>query len=239
MSNPSIPVVLPDLLPGTPHPTLAVLDPQAAAGWLTLAEESAALTVTDATSQAAAEKALVGLHNAAKTIEDRRKALKRPITDLGKAIEACVSSVANPVTKAKQALQGKISDFLMAERAKAEEAAAAERKRLEEEARIQAEKDATELAEIIGAPVEPDQVKVVVPVAAPVAAAPVSSAITMRSVTKLVIDDPAAVPCVVGGVDIRPINMAAVRRLLDAGVDVPGARLVTEEVAAMKRGAGF
>ena len=144
-----------------------------------------------------------------------------------------------------------------AEARAAREAAEKERQRLQAEADAkhaaavaaaeeEARKEAEELARIMGKPVEvekvtiaPPPVVVVEPVkpAAPVVVLQVpKSAVEVRMVPTLEIHDPSAVPVSVGGIELRPIDPAAVKRAIAAGLVVPGAGMVDKPVTAMARG---
>lgn len=139
-----------------------------------------------------------------------------------------------------------------AERRAAVEAAEAERRQLQAEAdakaaeaRAKAEAEAAELAAFLGKPAAEVQVEVpaapVVVIPAPVLAAPttvipapVRSAVTSRQVPVLEITDATLVPAYVAGVELRPIDRAAVRRLMDKGIEVTGARIVMREQDVMR-----
>lgn len=143
-------------------------------------------------------------------------------------------------------------------KAAAERAAAeAERARLQAEAdakhaaevaaaQAKAEAEARELEAVLGKPVEVKVAEVApapkiaafVPAPTPpITAAPVkAAAIQTRRVKKVVIDDERAVPAYVGGECLRPIDSGAVRRALEAGVAVPGCRIVEVEEVGMARG---
>lgn len=221
-----------------------------------LATAAKVLEVTDAATFDAANRILMDMHAAAKAIEARRVELKKPITQLGKAIDSVCANVADPLDVAKRTLQGRVVAYqrkLQAEaeaaRIQAEEKAAAERAKAEmERARLQAEADAKakqeadEMAAILGKPVEPEKVKVEAPKFTPAPTPPITAepvkatAIQTRKVKKLVIDDEAAVPAYVGGQCLRPIDAAAVRRALEAGITVAGCRIVEVEEVVMVRG---
>ncbi len=143
------------------------------------------LDITDAATFDVGNKLLLDSHKTLKDLEAARVALKRPITELGKAIDSVVASVADPLDQAKRSMQGKVAAYqrkLKAEadaaRVQAEERAAAaraeaeqERQRLQAEAdakhaaevaaaKAKAEAEAKELEAILGKPVEAEPVKV-------------------------------------------------------------------------------
>lgn len=221
-----------------------------------LATAAKVLEVTDAATFDAANRILMDMHAAAKAIEARRVELKKPITQLGKAIDGVCANVAEPLDVAKRTLQGRVVAYQRAEQEKADrarreaeekarqerEAAERERQRLQAEADAKAKQEADEMAAILGKPVEPEKVTVEAPTftpapSPPITAAPVkATAIQTRKVKKLVIDDEAAVPAYVGGQCLRPIDSGAVRRALEAGIAVAGCRIVEVEEVVMARG---
>lgn len=217
-------VTLPEpIVAGNGKPMLVVFEAQQGAVWQALADRAAGIQVADADGMKAAEALVVELHMASKAVEARSVALKAPLTQLGKAIEQVVAGVADPVDSAKRSFQGKIAAFVRQEQARAEkarqEAEAAARIAREaaekERARLQAEADAKHAAELAAAQAKAEQ---------------------LRKVKILEISDPAAVPVSVGGIELRPISPAAVRKALDMGLIVPGASVVDGEEVAMARG---
>jgi hypothetical protein len=155
-----------------------------------LTQAAKVLEIVDAATYEAGNGILIRAHATLKALETERVRLKRPITDLGKAIDGVVASVAEPLEVAKKAMQAKVARYAAAEQAKADalrreaeakaqqerEAAERERQRLQaiadEEHRQQvaaahakAKAEAAELEAVLGQPVEA--------VAVAVAAAPV------------------------------------------------------------------
>jgi hypothetical protein len=229
------------------------------------------LDVVDAATHEAGTRMLLESHQALKDLEAARVKFKKPITELGKAIDTVVANLADPLDLAKKSMQGKVAKYEAAEKAKAdairreaEEKAAKERAEAEHErARLQAEADekhrqeiaaaeakakqeAAELAEILGKPVEAKPVEVApapkielpaTPAPAPVAVIEPAkpSAVQVRNIPVLVIDDPKLVPAYVGGQELRTIDRAAVKRAIEAGATVPGARIEMQPQTAMAR----
>lgn len=127
-------------------------------------------------------------------------------------------------------------------------AAEAERVRLQ----AIADQEAKELAEVLGSAPVVEAVKVeAVVVAAPVVAAPVvvkveiaapvtvvppvvKSSVIQRMVPKLVIYEAAIVPAYAGSEMLRRIDEAAVKRAIDAGHTIPGARIEMVPSDAMR-----
>ena len=237
----------------------------------TLATAIRVLDVVDAATHEAGTRLLLESHQALKDLEAARVKLKKPITELGKAIDGVVASLADPLDVAKKSMQGKVAKYEAAEKAKADairlaaeeqarkerEAAEKERQRLQAEAdekhrqevaaaEAKAKADAEELAAVLGKPVEAKPVEVApapkielpaTPAPAPVAVAePVKpSAVQVRNVPVLIIDDPKLVPAYIGGQELRVIDRAALKRALDAGATVPGAHIEMQPQTAMAR----
>jgi ribosomal protein L9 len=214
----------------------------------------AALAITDAATMEAGNGLLMAAHATLKELEAARVKLKKPITELGKAIDGVVAKVSDPLDQAKRLMLGKVSAYQRqvqeeADRARreaeakaaAERAAAeAERARLQAEADAKAKAEADELAAITGTVVQPEAVTVELPKPAAPAPAPVipavpKAAVQTRKVQKVEITDRMLVPVHVGGRVLRPIDERAVMEALKAGAVIPGARLIEVETLAMGR----
>lgn len=111
-------------------------------------------------------------------------------------------------------------------------------------AKAKALEEASELEAILGKPVEavpvvvaPAPVILAAPVTTvvPAVVAPAATAVQRRTVQRVEFIDRMLVPIHVAGELVRPIDEPAIKRLLLAGVVVPGARLVDAEVLAMSR----
>ncbi len=244
-------------------PLLVVFEAAAIGAWQGAAAKASSLIVTDAESLKTADATLVQLHSMAKAIEARRVELKKPLTDLGKAIESVVAQIAEPLSEAKRSLLGKISAFnriqaeaedkARQERLVAQARAEAERARLQAieddkhrkalaDAKMRAEAEAAELEAMLGSPVKAEPVAVaaaLVVKAEPVAAVPIpvavkSEAIQTRTVRKLEIFNADDVPIKIGGQLIRPINESAVKEMLAAGIDVLGCRMIEVTETVMR-----
>lgn len=220
-----------------------------------LATAAKVLDVVDAATFEAGNRMLMDAHQAGKDLEAARVKLKKPITDLGREIDRVVAAVAEPLDAAKRSLLGKVSSYKRkleeeAERARREaeekarqerETAEKERARLQAEAEAKAKQEADEMAAILGKAVEPEPVKVELPPAPkPAAPAPApaplpKAAATERMVPRVEYTDRALVPVQVAGRVLRPIDEAAVKALLVAGVEVPGAKLVKVPQLSMAR----
>lgn len=240
-------------------PTLEVLK-QDVADKSTALVAASSFEITDAATFAKANDMATVMHSTEKQIENRRLYLKRPLTDTARLIEAAVDGVASPLSAARRSLVGRIAAWdkkqkdaaLAAQREaerKAEEERLAKQKLADEEharlvkaAQDEADKQAKELAEVLGTPVEAKPVEVApAPVVAAVKPAPVAapvapSAVTTRTVPELVIDEshPTIAQFKVGGELLININRAAVKRVLDAGGVLAWARIEMREQVAMK-----
>jgi hypothetical protein len=209
---------------------------------------------------------LLEIHQALKTAEARRTELKKPITQIGKAIDQVAASVCDPMEAAKKTIQGHVIAWNRAEAARVEaerraaeeearklrEAAEKERRAQEEAARKAKEeqdrlaKAEAEEAEALGlgpvvvtpAPVVPPPAPLPVIVARPVAAAAVSSSVLMKKVKKLEVYDARKVAEAyeIAGKILVSCNEAAIKALIEAGIEVPGARMIEVEQMAMGRG---
>lgn len=86
-----------------------------------------------------------GVKAVIKTVENDRKADKKPHDDAGKAVQEAYTPIIAQLKKAVDLTEKPLRDFLLAEQRRKEAEAAAERKRIaEEQARIEAERKAAE-----------------------------------------------------------------------------------------------
>lgn len=219
------------------------------------AQAMTVLEIKDEATFAAGNRLLIDSHKTIKELEAARVRLKKPISELGREIDKVVASVAEPLEGAKRSMQSRVAAYQRAaeeaarrarEQAEAiaraeREAAEKERARLQAEADAKAKREAEELSAVLGAPVEPEAIEVVLPRPAEVVPAPVvpappkASAIQMRKVKKVEIYDRMLVPTFIVGIVLRPIDETAVRKALEAGANIPGARLIEVEIVAMGR----
>jgi hypothetical protein len=240
-------------------PTLEVLRQE-------VADKSAALVassgfeITDPSSFARANDLATVMHATKKEIEAREEYLKSPLLDTQRACKSIIAATLDPLVLAHRSLVGRIAAYdkkqkdaaLAAQREaerKAEEERAAKQRIADEEhaakvkaARDEAERQAKELAEVLGTPVEAKPVAITPsPVVAPVKPAPVvapvaPSAVTTRLVPKLIITDPRKVAAAyqVGMEILVRLDEAAIKRAIDAGAIVDGAHIEMIEQTAMK-----
>jgi hypothetical protein len=192
------------------------------------------------------------LNNLLKAVRDCLDRAVDPVQAAKKAVQVKIAAW----NREQQRIADEAKAKAEAEARAAREAAEKERQRLQAEAdakhaaevaaaTAKAKQEAEELAAVLGAPVEAAKVELppapVVEVA-PVVVAPVvvaevpKSAVTMRKIHKVEITDPSAVPVAIGGFELRPIDNAALRKALDAGLVIAGARIIEVEEVAMARG---
>lgn len=240
-------------------PTLEVLK-QDDADKATALVQASTFDITDTGSFAKANDLATVMHGTEKEIEARRVYLKRPLTDTARLIEAAVDGVAAPLSAARKSLVGKIQAWDTKQKAAAAEA---QRKAKEEADRQQAEaqrianeehaarvkaaneeaaKQAKDLEEILGKPVEVQPAAVAPAVmVAPIKPAPIvaplpPSAVTTRTVAKLVITDPRKIAAAyqVGMEILVRLDEAAIKRAIEAGAIVEGAHIEMVETVAMR-----
>lgn len=178
-----------------------------------------------------------------KGLEAARKAAKEPSLREGKGIDGVAAAVDAPIEAAlRVASAAVLAVKRQVEQARA--AAEAARRKAEQEAE---ERERILLAERLRLAATPELVGELAALAeleaehreagaqaylASLDAVPDdlgTMAVNSRKVWTLVVDDLDAVPCIVAGVCIRPVDEAAVRRLLRAGVSIPGLRWVEEQ----------
>lgn len=241
--------------------TLQVISQELHDKSLALAASAEGHEITDAGSFAKANDLASVMHATEKELEARRLYLKRPLLDVGKAIEAIVDAPASQLSMRRKSLVGKIAAWDAKQKAiaaevqrKAREAAEAEQREAQRvideahskkvsEAKAAAEAEAKALEELLGAPVVVAPV-IVAPAAAAVpvrvAPAPVAvpaSAVTTRLVPKLVITDPRKVAALyqVGMEILVRLDESAIKRALDSGAIIDGAHIEMVEQIAMRR----
>lgn len=165
---------------------LQVIEPELGLSAGNLVQAIKVLDIVDAATFEAGNGILIKAHTTLKELEAARVRLKKPITELGKAIDGVVASVADPLEAAKRSMQGKVAAYQRQEQAKADAArreaeakAAAERAAAEaERARLQAIADAEHAANVAAAnaKAEAEAKELEAVLGAPVVAAPVQVA---------------------------------------------------------------
>jgi hypothetical protein len=217
-----------------------------------LSEKAGGLQVTDNASLEIGNDLYKAIDFLAKAIASQRLDITRPIDALKKAIIAAEESATAPLLAAKKDLGERIvacqrelrrihEEAQRKAQAEAEEKAREEAKRLEAErqAKIAAQKAQAEEAAALGldldeAPApEPPPVVVVPVVIPPTIPEPPKAAARVSIRQKLEIFDESLIPIAHAGVILRTPDPKAIEKLLKAGVQVPGCRLVSiEQVGA-------
>lgn len=177
--------------------------------------------------------AVADLHAFQQQIEKARKKLTEPALEYQRALMAAATEAVVGIEELKRKLGGDIAAWDA--KRKAERAAAeAEARRQEDEARRLAEEQALmdlppgEDAPVFSAPVHVAAVPVAV-------APPPKSAVVAKQITRAVVDDEAKLPLSVNGQRLwKEPDLKTIELLLKAGVNVPGARLITETRVDMK-----
>lgn len=174
-------------------------------------------------------------------IEACRKAAKAPILEAGQAVDRAAARVLVPLDDWKRKWTKDIGDIKVEEDRKAR-AAEAERRRVEREhaereaelqrlaAGVTTAEDAKAVAELRKEVRDQGARQWVEAQRTPIAS--VKSSVRVAMIDEVEIVDADLVPSVVNGITIRPIDTSAVKRLLSANVEVPGARLVKKPRAA-------
>jgi hypothetical protein len=238
---------------------LVALSAEAAGNLAQLAVDAAAVVSIDTLPQYQAADLILGRCTLmAREIEAERKRLKAPILDLGRALDDAAGEVLAPLLGIKADLGRRVLAYQTAENARRaeearrvaeERAAAAAEARLQqiEADRIRKEAEAAALqASMADAPdlapweepvaeiVVPERITIVPEYVAPAPPPLKSLAVKRSTVRRLVVDDEDLIPDAVSGVALWTRDDAAIKRLMTAGVDVPGCRLVSDDIVAAK-----
>lgn len=207
-----------------------------------LCREADSAVVTDAFEQVHADQLYLGIRTLESEIEKQRVTVKDPVLKLGKAIDEAVRPIMIMLAETRVKLGDRILAFKRIQEQLAREAEERRRKELEA---IEAERKAKELARIAqeaalkekGMPIPPPPPVAVVapprPLPAPVPVIKSASVTTMKQKV-LVIDDKRQIPWEIGNVELLTPNEISIKRLLMAGITVPGCRLEEREVQRAK-----
>lgn len=200
----------------------------------------------------------------AKQIEAERKRLKAPIIDLGRALDDAAGEALAPLVTIKAELGRKLLAYQEAENARrAEEARKVAEARAAAEAKARAEQEeanrirreaeaarlAAEMAQEVAAesgeelapweqpaplPEVPAPVVIVPEYVAPAAPLLKSSSVVRKTIKKVEITDPNAVPRELNGVALWILDMKQIEKLAKAGMPIPGVQVVEVETLAAK-----
>jgi hypothetical protein len=222
---------LPDTLIALPMEVIDLKD--------ALLERGVAIAVTCVEEAKLADR-FIKEANALKTkVEEGRLAFGRDLRSLQEQINAAAAEALQPLSLMIEHVGKQIRAFEIEEQKRIAEE---RRKADEERARLQAEEDAraAAAAEFAAEPGQPIS-EVVTPEVMPkhVAAAYVPPAYKSSSVRakpkKLDVFAPDLVPFEVNGVRLyKELNLAAIKALIAAKIDVPGCRMVDDDGVAMK-----
>jgi hypothetical protein len=205
-----------------------------------LERRSAAITTISSDAEMKCADDLVKQATALKNaIEDERKRHKAPILDLGRAMDDAAGEAIAPLAGIKVDLGKIIVAYTKAEneRRQREYEKQMEAARLAKE---EADRKAAEAALADDPPPEdmppPDEQTVIIPEVLPPPPPRVlkSASVTQRIIKDVVIDDATLVPIAIGGAMLRPVDDKIVKKLLEAGIEVPGCRLVPRQTIAGK-----
>lgn len=243
---------------------IVALSEEAAATVAGLIRQGDALvTVTTADEYEAADQVLGQVVRALRDIEAERKRIKAPITELARALDDAAGEAIAPLAGIKVELGRKVLAYQTAENARraeelrraAEARAAAEAKaraeqaeanRIREEAearRIEAEMAQEQLppaAELAPweqpepLPEVPDAVVILPEYVAPAAPLLKSSSVIRKTVKRVEITDPAAVPRELHGVPLWILDIKQIEKLAKAGLPIPGVTVSEVEQIASK-----
>jgi hypothetical protein len=192
-----------------------------------------------------ADAAYQQLQTLSREIEKSRETLKKPALDFGRSLDAAAKEAVAPIEAEKSRLGAVIKDWQKRENARREELARkareeAERQRQEQ---IRLEREREEAARLAALPKDDpvpgeDPVPVDEPTVAFVAPEkpavpiqpvyvppPVKSSVREKVSKVLVIEDAALIPRELSGAVLLVPDEAQIKRLLTAGIKVPGCRL--------------
>lgn len=235
----------------SPVPAVSVLISDEALNRIDTALHASGVIATipegDESAFKAANAAYDALQALAREIEKNRETLKKPALDFGRSLDAAAKQAAEPIETEKVRLGAVIKDWQKRENARREEiarkareaadAAAREAQRIAEEQAKAAE--AARLAALPQEdpvpgedPVPVDEppvfvapVKPVVVVPMPVTQPLVTSSVREKKTKVLVIEDASLIPRELSGAVLLVPDESQIKRLLTAGIKVPGCRL--------------
>lgn len=200
------------------------------------------LEVNDEFGRMAADDLFTKIRALEAGIEKQRTEIKAPVLKLSQAIDAAVKQPALTLATARKNLGERILAYQREqerlrreaeEKARREQAAAEAKRKAEEQARMAQEAELRKKGMPIPPPAPAPVVQPVRPIPVP---PPVtkSSAVTTAKQKVLVIVDKRQIPWEIGGVELLVPDEAAIKRLLTAGVSVPGCRIEEREILRSK-----
>lgn len=243
-------ITIPNPLPAE----LVAISADARAQIAALESQAACLTTVDTIDgYKAADEVVAVTVRLIKELEDERKRIKAPITELARALDDAASEAACGLHMIKSRLGGLLLDFQRTENRRRED----ERQRLAEAARAAeaenariAEANRQELARVAAlnadvadeAPPWEAATPALIPVVelpghfeAQMAAAPLkSSAVVGKTIKRVEIVDASLVPREFGGVPLWIVDTKAVEKLAKAGAQIPGVMVHDVQILAAK-----
>lgn len=210
---------------------IVMLDERAAKELSLLVEQGLSTETVTEQNYAHANKLVGQLARAARDLESDRKRLKAPVLELGRAIDSASREIQSKVDSAKRDLSHKVSTFVRELEEKRREAEAKQR-----EALLKAEADA-KAAESLSQDVKTVEDRVAVEQlqeeAAVVDLAPLpevpKSNVSVRRTATVDVFDLAALPTTFNGAPLVEPKKSTIKKLLEMGIEIPGARLLYRE----------
>lgn len=203
------------------------IKPEILAQYTTLARQAEVIPAVDRFTYEESNTVFAAVQAGLKKIEADRKLIKGPVLKLGDLIDTLAKQLSSPLEIQKQRLGRLILDCknqMDREAAEAERLRQAEQRRLEDQAL--AEQDAAAKAGLVQ---QVEEVKEQKQVTQTLAAPKQATAVKVVTTYRLVIDNFNLIPHTLNGEFLlQPID-ANIKRLLKAGVAVPGCRLVEEQ----------
>jgi hypothetical protein len=196
-----------------------------------------------AVDRGAAVKTLVEIAKMRKDLEANRKTLKAPVLELGREIDGAANGALDELDVGKEALERVVQRLDAAERQERERIEAENRRAMEEALRkADAERAAkeAEIAELTKDASTPEDLRAAAELEVEVvhvvnahavvelAAIPekTRTPVSTRMVKEVKIIDPDLIPDRMNGLELKKLVESNIKKLLIAGVDVPGAKLV-------------
>lgn len=222
---------------------LVVIDSAAQVEIRNLCRQGRAMKVRDSATFERADILNSTMRGYIRKLETGRTALKRPVLELGRAIDEACKEIFAPLKDASERLSDELFGY-QREQTRIAAAEQAERQRkLAEAAAVQAKAaeeaivgDTRKARELVSQAQDLRQEVLRSPAAAP----PKVASVSTRRIKSLVITEPDKIPARVTAPDgtvyrLLTPDRAAIRRAIEVGVDVPGATLEDVESIATKR----
>lgn len=226
--------VLPREVTSTIESTIVLLAPDAAAQARDLLASAAELGDIDSDNFNRADEIVARLQGWLSRLELSRKAAKEPVITLGRAIDSVAGGWSDAMTRAKDALSARIAKRLRALEVQRQQAEAAR-----EAALAKAVEQVAAVAALPADTAADEQARDELVLASAVVLLPTvparpKSAVQLRQNQAVAITDASKIPHKLNGLVLLEPKLANIKKLLVAGVAVPGATLVLEEGTAVR-----